>query len=160
MRLLVSWVRDFVDVTASPEEIAETLALRGFEVASIEPAPDGVRPPWPAVTMRLTRVIDFEVTANRPDCLSVIGFAREIATAYDLPLDSGPRRPRPRPPATRRPAAALLDVVLDDAERCPRYAAAVAEVTPARVAALVDRAAPGRRRARRSARSSTSPTTC
>ncbi len=37
MRLLVSWLREFVDVPASPEEIAGTLGLRGFEVASIEP---------------------------------------------------------------------------------------------------------------------------
>ena len=44
MRLLVSWVRDFVDVTASPEEIAETLALRGFEVASIEHARPAATP--------------------------------------------------------------------------------------------------------------------
>ncbi len=75
MRLLTSWVRDFVDVQASPAEMAETLALRGFEVASIEPAgPDG------------DAVIDFEVTANRPDCLSVLGFAREIATTYGAAL--------------------------------------------------------------------------
>ena len=32
-------------------------------------------------------VIDVEVTANRPDCLSVLGLAREIATAYQLPLN-------------------------------------------------------------------------
>ena len=37
MRLLLSWVRDFVDVTAPAPEIAEKLALRGFEVAEIEP---------------------------------------------------------------------------------------------------------------------------
>jgi len=36
MRLLISWVRDFVDVQASPKEIADTLALRGFEFASLE----------------------------------------------------------------------------------------------------------------------------
>jgi hypothetical protein len=36
MRLLISWVRDFVDVTASPAEIAERMALRGFEVAEVE----------------------------------------------------------------------------------------------------------------------------
>ena len=40
MRLLVSWVRDFVDVTALREEIAERLGLRGFEVASVEPLGD------------------------------------------------------------------------------------------------------------------------
>src|SRR5439155_19209341 len=32
MRLLLSWLRDFVDVPASAEEIAAKLALRGFEV--------------------------------------------------------------------------------------------------------------------------------
>ncbi len=64
MKLLVSWVREFVDITASPRDIADTMALRGFEVASIEDLPGG------------DAVIDFEVTANRPDCLSVIGFAR------------------------------------------------------------------------------------
>src|SRR6266853_10079 len=74
MRLVLSWLRDFVDVKASPGEIAETLALRGFEVASVEALPDG------------DAVIDFEVTANRPDCLSVIGLAREVATAFQLPF--------------------------------------------------------------------------
>ena len=74
MRLLLSWVRDFVDVKASAEEIADKLALRGFEVAAIE------------TLGAADAVIDFEVTANRPDCLSVLGFAREIGTAYDLPV--------------------------------------------------------------------------
>src|SRR5437763_7106408 len=91
MRLLVSWLRDFVDVTASVEEIAEGLALRGFEVASVEPAPNGVRPPWHSTPASQTRdladgIIDFEISANRPDCLSVLGLAREVATLYDVPL--------------------------------------------------------------------------
>ena len=74
MRLLLSWVRDFVDVRATPHEVADRLGLRGFEVASVATLADG------------DGVIDFEVTANRPDCLSVIGFARELATTYDLPI--------------------------------------------------------------------------
>ncbi len=118
MRLLVSWLRDFVDVPASPDEIAATLALRGFEVASIEPlAGDDA-------------VIDFEVTANRPDCLSVIGFAREVATTYNLPL----RAPSAAPGAPLALASApigdsdRLRVTIEDADLCPRYAAAVADV--------------------------------
>ena len=124
MRLLISWVRDFVDVKASPQEVAERLSLRGFEVAAIEPAgePDSN-----------DGVIDFEVTANRPDCLSVLGFARGIATTYGLPL---------RPPSTD-PGATVslatipsgesdrLEVTLEDPGLCPRYAAGVAEVTAA-----------------------------
>src|SRR6185369_8686131 len=119
MRLLLSWVRDFVDVKASAEEVAETLGLRGFEVASVEALGAG------------DAVIDFEVTANRPDCLSVLGFAREIGTAYDLPV----RLPSADPKAKLGLAKVesgesdRLNVSLEDAELCPRYAAAVATVS-------------------------------
>jgi phenylalanyl-tRNA synthetase beta chain len=124
MRLLVSWLRDFVDVDASAEEIAEKVGLRGFEVASVEPfdGPDGASAGRDAV-------IDFEVTANRPDCLSVLGLAREVATIYGL------RCVPPSPVATvaTKPlsvgASDLLTVTIDDPELCPRYAAAVADVT-------------------------------
>ena len=97
MRLLVSWLRDFVDVTDPAEDIAARLGLRGFEVASVEP--------WknPAATGQLAggdAVIDLEVTANRPDCLSVLGLAREVATIYDLPLRLPGRRRRARTPGT------------------------------------------------------------
>src|SRR6267142_1056753 len=119
MRLVLSWLREFVDVSASADEIAEKIGLRGFEVASIESIGDG------------DAVIDFEITANRPDCLSVLGLAREVATAYDLPIT---------PPSTEAGArvrlAALpvgtsdrVAVTIEDEELCPRYAASVADVT-------------------------------
>ncbi len=31
-------------------------------------------------------VFEFEITSNRPDCLSVLGLAREVAATYDLPI--------------------------------------------------------------------------
>ena len=121
MRLLVSWLRDFVDVAASPKEIADTLGMRGFEVASVEPLAGG------------DGVIDFEITANRPDCLSVLGLAREVATAYDLSV----REPAvdPASPLALSDVAIgesdRLRVTLQDADLCPRYAAAVADVVEA-----------------------------
>jgi phenylalanyl-tRNA synthetase beta chain len=90
MRILVSWLRDFVDIAASPEEIAKTMSVRGFAVEGLEQLGNG------------DAVIDFEVTGNRPDCMCVMGMAREVATAYRLPI----RRPVVRgaspgaPPAT------------------------------------------------------------
>ena len=119
MRLVLSWLREFVDVTASAEEIAATIGLRGFEVAGIESLEGG------------EAVIDFEVTANRPDCLSVLGLAREVATAYDRPITL----PSTAPNATIRLATIPIGssdrvkVTIEDEELCPRYAAAVAEVT-------------------------------
>src|SRR2546428_723035 len=86
MRLLLSWLRDFVDVPVSAEEIAAKLALRGFEVASVEAVPAEIpRAPW-QTSDGPDGVIDFEITANRPDCLSVLGLAREVATTYDRPV--------------------------------------------------------------------------
>lgn len=122
MRLVLSWLRDFVDVDASADQIADTLGLRGFEVASVEPLDGG------------DAVIDFEITANRPDCLSVIGLAREVATAYDRPMTL-PSRDR----GAKIPLLPLtigsndrLRVTTEDSDLCPRYAAAIADIVPAR----------------------------
>jgi phenylalanyl-tRNA synthetase beta chain len=119
MRLVLSWLREFVDVPESAEAIAQTLELRGFEVASVDDAGED------------DAVIDFEVTANRPDCLSVIGLAREVATAYDrnLTLPSTDRAATVALAPIATGSSDRLEVTIDDAERCPRYAAAVAEVT-------------------------------
>ena len=143
MRILVSWLREFVDVTAPPAELATTLSMRGFEVAAIEEPPAGpLQPagarapathassPAPAgqgFSPAQDAVIDLEITANRPDCLSVVGIAREVATAYNLPLKNLPGA-RLADAAGAPDSIAGLDVVLEDAELCPRYAAAVADV--------------------------------
>src|SRR6266550_1152981 len=95
MRLVVSWLRDFVDVPASAEEIAAKLGVRGFEVAAVEPLTDSPRPPWHSAG-GADGVVDFEITANRPDCLSVLGLAREVATAFDLPLKLPSSKPGAR----------------------------------------------------------------
>ena len=75
MKVPLSWIREFVDVTASAEEIGTLMGVRGLALEGLEAHGDDV-------------VMDFDVTANRPDCMSVIGIAREIATAYNLPLRS------------------------------------------------------------------------
>jgi len=70
LKILVSWLRDFVDVPVAPARLAADLHMAGFEVASVEPPPG-------AATTDDDAVIDLEITANRPDCLSVIGIARD-----------------------------------------------------------------------------------
>jgi phenylalanyl-tRNA synthetase beta chain len=121
VKLLVSWLREFVEVTASPEELGETLSLRGFELAGVE------KRDADAAAGGADAVLDLEITANRPDALSVLGLAREVATAYSLPL---------RPPAAPSAASPLRDattadvmVMLEARDLCPRYSAAVVDVT-------------------------------
>ncbi len=122
MKLLVSWLRDCVDARVPASELASLLSMRGFEVASIDPVGQE------------DAVIDFEITANRPDCLSVRGLAREAATALRLPFTD----PAPSPATSAGGAESTgtpgtisspdLSVSIDDPDLCPRYAAAIVEV--------------------------------
>jgi phenylalanyl-tRNA synthetase beta chain len=139
MRVLVSWLRDFVDVTASPEEIAKTMSVRGFAVEGLEyvdPAKTDLSAE--ARSAKADAVIDFEVTGNRPDCMCVMGMAREVATAYDLPMrrpvvkgkDEGDETGSSlRLASLKEVQKADIDVVIENPDLCPRYAGAVADVT-------------------------------
>lgn len=66
-------------------------------------------------------VLDLEIETNRPDLLSVLGIAREVAGATGLPLT---------PPDTsvaegEASAEAAASIEVDDRKRCPRYLARV-----------------------------------
>jgi phenylalanyl-tRNA synthetase beta chain len=111
MKILLSWLREFVDIPAAPEEIAGTMSVRGFAVEGLERL-DGE-----------DAVVDFEITANRPDCMSVVGMAREVATAYGVPL---------KVPLAATPPGddgrAEIDITIDNPELCTYYAGGVADV--------------------------------
>ena len=67
-------------------------------------------------------VYDLEVTPNRPDWNSVIGIARELSALTGNPL----RFPEiPKLPTNDEEASDLFDVLLDNAEQCPRYNARI-----------------------------------
>jgi len=72
VKIVHPWLAGLVPVPADVEEVAREISLRGFEVASVQ---HGRLP-----------VIDFEITANRPDCLSHLGIAREAAAIWGHPL--------------------------------------------------------------------------
>jgi len=138
MKVLVSWLRDFVDVAASPEEIAKTMSVRGFAVEGIDYV--DTHSSAEAHGAKADAVIDFEVTGNRPDCMCVIGMAREVATAYDLPMrrpvvkgkDAGEETGSSlRLASLKTVEKADIDVVIENPDLCPRYAGAVADVTVA-----------------------------
>src|SRR5687768_15156953 len=94
------------------------MSVRGFAVEGIEKmASDPIT----------DSIIDFEVTANRPDAMSVLGMAREVATAYALPLK--PAAGSRQSAATGSSEPADLDVVIENAMLGPRYVGAVADVT-------------------------------
>ena len=133
MRVLVSWLRDFVTVDVGVQELADVLTMRGFEVSAVEPPPAGVRADGEDA------VLDLEITTNRPDSLGILGVAREVATVYDTDL----RFPEVLPVSDAEGHTDLA-VVIDDPDLCPRYVGAVADVTlgpsPAWLAARLEAA--------------------
>ncbi len=136
MKVLLSWLRELVDVPGTAAQIGARLSVRGFAVESIEPHGDS------------DEVIDFEVTANRPDCLSIAGIAREVATAFDLSMratgaldafvsgsagsaSSGGRESTLSAviePDLTPVGRSEIEVVIEAPELCPRYAGVVADV--------------------------------
>jgi len=110
VKLVVSWMREFAAVPADVpvDAVAARLAGCGFEVAD--------------VTAGAEPAIDFEITANRPDCLSIAGLAREAAVAFGVPFAA--KAPEPQAAAPR----ATLEVSVEAPDLCPRYAAQLARV--------------------------------
>jgi phenylalanyl-tRNA synthetase beta chain len=108
MKVVYNWLKDFVDVTASPQELASRLALSGTNIAGVENGPHGA-------------VIDAEVSSNRPDCLGHYGIAREVAAIYKLPL----KHISPKPAESASKASDVVKVEIQSPELCGRFTARV-----------------------------------
>ncbi len=102
------WLRQYVDLPDSVEEVAERLSMAGLNHESTLPKGADI-------------AVDLEVTSNRPDCLGHLGIAREIAVLYGRPL----KLPAAEPAATGPPIESLTRVRIDAPELCPRYTARV-----------------------------------
>ncbi|SHI70846.1 phenylalanyl-tRNA synthetase beta subunit [Malonomonas rubra DSM 5091] len=64
-------------------------------------------------------MIEIGLTPNRPDCLSVVGVAREVAAMCDQKL----KLPKPEIAESAEKIDDQTSVTIEDAEYCPRYAA-------------------------------------
>ena len=109
MKVSYNWLKEFVDLTASPEEAASRLALSGTNIASIENGAHGA-------------VIDAEITSNRPDCLGMLGIAREVGAIYRLPVKIN--SPKPAESKTSKTTDAVK-VKIETPELCGRFTARV-----------------------------------
>jgi phenylalanyl-tRNA synthetase beta chain len=108
MKIVYNWLKEFVEVKASPGDLRTRLSLVGLAVDSIEETAAGP-------------VLDAEVTVNRPDCLGHLGIAREVATIYRLPLK--PLHPKLRESAEKVADAARVEIASPDL--CGRFTARV-----------------------------------
>ena len=108
MKVVYNWLKDFVDLTATPQDLASRLALSGTNIADVENGPHGA-------------VIDAEVSSNRPDCLGHYGVAREVGAIYKLPL----RHVAPKPAESSAKASDAVKVEIQSSELCGRFTARV-----------------------------------
>jgi phenylalanyl-tRNA synthetase beta chain len=108
MKVVYNWLKDFVDLTAPPEELASRLALSGTNIGGLENGSHGA-------------VMEAEVSSNRPDCLGHLGIAREAGAIYRLPL----KAVLPKPAESTRKAGDVVKVEIQAPDLCGRFTARV-----------------------------------
>ncbi|MCU0607734.1 MAG: phenylalanine--tRNA ligase subunit beta, partial [Candidatus Edwardsbacteria bacterium] len=109
MNITYNWLKEFVPFTWTVKELADKLTFSGVEVEAVEDIGGG--------DFRL----ELEVTPNRPDCLSLLGLAREISALSGLRIN----KPDCAVTETGADVATLANVRVDDTAGCPRYVARV-----------------------------------
>ncbi len=106
MLISYNWLRELTGTSLTPLELRERLTMVGLAIDAVEEK-DG------------DAVLDVEVPSNRPDCLSHVGIAREVAV-----IESGKvRLASSKPARVEGRAADLTSVEILDTGLCPRYAA-------------------------------------
>jgi len=108
MKINLDWLSDYVDIEETPEELAKSLTMAGLEVEGIDEVNGEI-------------VLEVAVTPNRPDWLSHIGIAREVAALYGRQV----RMPEGDVPEEEADIRAMTSVDIDNPEACPRYSARV-----------------------------------
>lgn len=108
MRVLLSWLREFVDAPEAPDDLAHALTMAGMAVDGVSEVEGEV-------------VFELDITSNRPDAMNHFGVARELAAIYGRPL----RRPETKVVEGAEEAAKAASIEILDADLCPRYSARV-----------------------------------
>jgi phenylalanyl-tRNA synthetase beta chain len=110
MKICLSWLNEYLPGPLDADVLADALTRAGLPVESIE-------------TVAGETVLDVEVTSNRPDCLSYLGIAHELAAMLDRPYrDVAPKEVN----FTAAPMAPVT-VSIAAPELCPHYIARVIE---------------------------------
>ena len=78
MQFSRNWLKEFVDVKISDEELCDQLTMLGLEVDSCKK--------YQSKLTGKDAIIKLDLTPNRGDCFSILGVAREVAAVNNLPL--------------------------------------------------------------------------
>lgn len=123
MRASFDWLKELIDIDLPAHEAAHVLTMAGLEVESLEEVEKDVI--MDVGVARKDYVFEVNVTPNRPDCLSLLGIARELSALTGKPL----RFPEH---GTEEGAPTDFSVEILDEGLCRRYAGRVIRgVSPA-----------------------------
>ncbi len=112
MKFTLNWLKEFVDFTGAPDELAKLLTMAGLEVESVTALTE-------PESGRGDQLFEIAVTPNRGDCLGIAGIAREVAALTGADLKTPPARaPKKASSINKR-----VSVTLENAELCARYSA-------------------------------------
>jgi phenylalanyl-tRNA synthetase beta chain len=104
MKISLNWLKTFVDISDDPETLGHKLTNVGLAVDAIENSGNDT-------------VYEFDVTTNRPDCLSHLGIAREASAIYGAPL----HEPRFELRQTGDDTGSIFSIEIADPDLCGRY---------------------------------------
>jgi phenylalanyl-tRNA synthetase beta chain len=108
MNISYNWLKDLIDIGLSADEVAAELTRVGITVEGVHPHGDDF-------------VLDIDLTSNRPDCLSHLGVAREIAAITGGTIKASTMSGEPEIPL---PAVLAHDIVsIQDPDLCHRFTA-------------------------------------
>src|SRR5688572_6733767 len=108
MLISYKWLKELTGTSLTPLELRERLTMVGLAIDAVE-------------EVNGDSVLDVEVPSNRPDCLSHVGIAREVAAIEKSKVESR----KSKVLKTEGRAADFAAVEILDKDLCPRYAARV-----------------------------------
>ncbi|MEP6801289.1 MAG: phenylalanine--tRNA ligase subunit beta [Acidobacteriota bacterium] len=109
MKFALEWIDEFLSAPQPPDRARALLDQAGLPVESVEETENGP-------------VFDVEITPNRPDAMSHLGLARELAALSNTPLAAP--GPEWAPPASSGDAVeSLASVVISVPRLCRRFGA-------------------------------------
>jgi len=113
-----SWLREFVETTAKPPQIAEALSLCAASVEKIE-------------KIKNDFLYHIEITTNRVDMASIFGLSRETVAVLPRFGHKAELKTQPPPPNKfkLKPKVDYLEVKIEDPHLCPRFTAILLEGT-------------------------------
>ncbi len=103
-----NWLKEYVSLPMTVEQLTDRLTLSGLNLEYFNPVGDDF-------------AIDVEVTSNRPDCLGHVGIAREVSVLWKSEL----KIPAAKPQATGPDVSKLTNITVECPDLCPRYTARV-----------------------------------